>query len=76
MVACNFHIDDAVRGRVMALWIMGFGGTVPLGLLAAGAIAGASSVRAVVLGGAAVALLITLGAWLRDPTKKESDSSQ
>ena len=22
-------LDDAVRGKVMALWIMGFGGTVP-----------------------------------------------
>ena len=30
------HVDDAVRGRVMALWIMGFGGTVPVGVLIAG----------------------------------------
>ena len=33
------HLDDAVRGRVMALWIMAFGGTVPLGTLAAGPLA-------------------------------------
>jgi MFS family permease len=30
------HLPNEVRGRVMALWIMGFGGTVPLGVLAAG----------------------------------------
>jgi len=30
------EIDDAVRGKVMALWIMGFGGTVPFGGLAGG----------------------------------------
>ena len=28
--ALQAHIADEVRGRVMALWIMGFGGTVPL----------------------------------------------
>jgi predicted MFS family arabinose efflux permease len=30
------YLHDEVRGRVMALWIMGFGGTVPLGVLLAG----------------------------------------
>ena len=34
--ALQQHLDDAVRGRVMALWMMGFGGTVPIGLLAFG----------------------------------------
>ncbi|MEZ5204989.1 MAG: MFS transporter [Acidimicrobiales bacterium] len=29
-------LDDAIRGKVMALWIMGFGGTVPFGGLAGG----------------------------------------
>ncbi len=29
-------LEDAVRGKVMALWIMGFGGTVPFGGLAGG----------------------------------------
>ncbi|HEY2429814.1 MAG TPA: MFS transporter, partial [Acidimicrobiales bacterium] len=37
--ALQEHLDDAVRGRVMALWMMGFGGTVPLGLLAFGKLA-------------------------------------
>ena len=30
------HLPDEQRGRVMALWIMGFGGTVPLGVLLTG----------------------------------------
>lgn len=30
------EIEDAVRGKVMALWIMGFGGVVPFGGLAGG----------------------------------------
>jgi MFS family permease len=61
------HVADEVRGRVMALWIMGFGGTVPIGLLVGGALASATSVRAVVLAGAAVALVIGTAAWLWAP---------
>jgi MFS family permease len=30
------QLDDSVRGKVMALWIMGFGGTVPFGGMAGG----------------------------------------
>ena len=33
------HVDNAVRGRVMALWIMGFGGAVGIGALAWGPVA-------------------------------------
>lgn len=66
--ALQAHIGDEVRGRVMALWIMGFGGTVPLGLLVAGSLATATSVRAVILGGAAIALLIGVYAWVRAPS--------
>ncbi len=65
--ALQAHIADEVRGRVMALWIMGFGGTVPLGLLVGGAIASATSVAAVVVGGAVAALAIGIVAWLRAP---------
>ncbi len=54
------HLDESVRGRVMALWIMGFGGTVPIGLLAGGFIADRTSVTAVVLGGAAMAMVLAL----------------
>jgi MFS family permease len=59
------HLPDAVRGRVMALWIMGFGGTVPLGLLVAGPLAEAFSITAVVLYGAVAAVGLALYADLR-----------
>jgi MFS family permease len=52
------HVDDAVRGRVMALWIMGFGGTVPLGVLLAGPVAAATSITFVLLVGAVVAIAL------------------
>jgi predicted MFS family arabinose efflux permease len=52
------HLPDAVRGRVMALWMMAFGGTVPVGVLVAGQVADLTSITAVVLAGAVVALLL------------------
>jgi sugar phosphate permease len=57
------NLADHLRGRVMALWIMAFGGTVPIGVLAAGAVATHTSITAVVLFGAAVALVL---AWYAD----------
>ena len=54
------HLEESVRGRVMALWIMGFGGTVPLGLLVGGFVADRASVTAVVLVGAASAAFLAL----------------
>src|SRR3954462_5372917 len=56
------HLDDKVRGRVMALYMMGFGGTIPLGLLVAGPIATHTSITAVVVGGAFVAMLLAANA--------------
>jgi MFS family permease len=51
-------LADHERGRVMALWIMGFGGTVPIGNLLAGPLIEATSVTAVLLGGAACSLAL------------------
>lgn len=59
------RLDDSNRGRVMALWIMGFGGTVPIGNLIAGPIIEATNITAVVLAGAAIALGL---AWYADLT--------
>jgi MFS family permease len=53
------HLRDEIRGRVMALWIMGFGGTVPLGVLIAGPFTKDYS-TAVLLLGAAWALVLAL----------------
>jgi MFS family permease len=52
------HVDDAVRGRVIALWIMGFGGTVPVGVLLGGVVAQATSITAVLVFGAAAAVVL------------------
>jgi MFS family permease len=49
------HLRDEVRGRVMALWIMAFGGTVPLGVLVGGYAVRVASLTTVLLIGAFVA---------------------
>ena len=51
-------LDDAVRGKVMALWIMGFGGTVPFGGLLGGWFIERRSIEAMVLVGAVVAVTL------------------
>jgi MFS family permease len=65
------RLEDSVRGRVMALWIMGFGGTVGLGNLIAGRIIDATSVTAVLLVNAVVALFLTWYADVRTPADAE-----
>jgi MFS family permease len=54
------HLDDSVRGRVMALWIMAFGGMVPVGVLVAGFVVNVASITAVLFFGVGAALLL---AW-------------
>lgn len=58
-------LDDRVRGKVMALWIMGFGGTVPFGGLLGGWFAELTSITVMVAAGAAVALALGLLVPLR-----------
>lgn len=53
------RLDDANRGRVMAIWIMAFGGTVPIGNLAFGPVIEITSITTVMLIGAAVALALS-----------------
>ncbi len=52
-------IDDAVRGRVMALWTMSFGGVVPLANLVAGPLIELTSVTTVLLVGALAAAALS-----------------
>jgi predicted MFS family arabinose efflux permease len=68
------QVDDRVRGRVMALWVMCFGGTVPIGGLIAGPVIEATSVTAVMLVGAATAALLGLYAYLftTEPTGRRA----
>ncbi|MBA2607586.1 MAG: MFS transporter [Actinobacteria bacterium] len=60
------HLDHVVRGRVMSLWIMGFGGTVPIGLLAGGWLADHTSVSTVLTVGAVMALVLAATIDLRE----------
>ncbi len=46
------YLRDDVRGRVMALWIMGFGGTVPIGVLVAGPFTRSYSTEVLMIGAA------------------------
>ncbi len=49
-------LEDAVRGKVMALWIMGFGGTVPFGGLLGGWAIEQVGIEPVIVFGALVAI--------------------
>ena len=60
------HLTDEIRGRVMALWIMSFGGTVPIGVWAGGRVVGVSSITTVLVGGAAWAAVLSV---LADPAR-------
>lgn len=64
------HLSHVVRGRVMSLWIMGFGGTVPLGLLAGGWIADHTSVSTVLVAGAVIAMVLAVTIDLRQKDER------
>ena len=61
------RVDNEQRGRVTALWLMGFGGTVPVGSLLAGPAIEATSATTVLLVGAAAALVLFFYARLDAP---------
>jgi MFS family permease len=60
------HVDNAVRGRVAALWVLSFGGAVPIANIIAGPIVEATSLTAVMLFGAAAAMGLAVYARLPD----------
>jgi MFS family permease len=53
------NLRDTERAAVMPLWFMAFGGTVPIGNLIFGPIVDAIGARPVLIGGAAVALVLS-----------------
>jgi MFS family permease len=71
--AMQARLQDAVRGRVLALWIMGFGGTVALGNLIAGPVVDAVGITAVLIFGAGVAFLLAWYADVREPLAQPGD---
>jgi MFS family permease len=59
------RVADHERGRVMALWFMAFGGTVPIGNLIFAPVMDAIGARWVLLGGAVWALFLARWSDLR-----------
>lgn len=59
------HLEDEIRGRIMAIWIMSFGGTVPIGVYAGGLMISAlgMTISQVMFVGVAAAALL---AWYCD----------
>jgi predicted MFS family arabinose efflux permease len=60
------------RGRVMAIWIMAFGGTVPIGNMVAGRVIDVLGITPVLLFGAAVALALVFYARLSEAQAKQA----
>jgi MFS family permease len=67
------HLDNSERGRVMALWIMGFGGLVPVGVLIAGGVENLTSITAVILAGAVWAVVLALWSNPKILRKRSAD---
>jgi predicted MFS family arabinose efflux permease len=61
------RVGNEQRGRVTALWLMGFGGTVPVGNLLAGPLIEATSPTTVLLVGAVASLALAVYARLDAP---------
>ncbi|HEY1653205.1 MAG TPA: MFS transporter [Acidimicrobiales bacterium] len=61
------RLAEHVRGRVMALWMMGFGGTVGVGNLLIGPVVASIGITDVLLFGAVVALALAWYADVRPP---------
>ncbi|HXY26769.1 MAG TPA: MFS transporter [Acidimicrobiales bacterium] len=66
------RLHESVRGRVLALWMMGFGGTVGLGNLLIGPVVAAVGITDVLLFGAAVALVLAWYADVRNPPEVQA----
>jgi MFS family permease len=60
------RLTEAVRGRVMAVWVMAFGGTVAVGALFSGSLVELTSITTLMLCGAVVAVLLIPFADLHD----------
>lgn len=73
--AFQSRLADHERGRAMALWMMGFGGTVSLANVAYGPVISRVGMTPVTLFGAGVALLLAWYADLRPPDQRESSSA-
>lgn len=61
----QLHLADEIRGRIMALWLLSFGGVIPINNLLSGPLVELTSASAVLLLGALAAAVIGLVVRLR-----------
>ena len=54
------HVDSSIRGRVAAIWVLSFGGMIPIANLVAGRVVEATSLDAVLLAGAVAAVVLAV----------------
>jgi len=71
--AFQSRLADHERGRVMALWMMGFGGTVSLANIAFGPLVDEIGMTPVMLAGGGISLLLAWYADLRAPEPDVAD---
>jgi MFS family permease len=62
-------VDDSIRGRIMGLWALTFGASLPLGALFAGTVAESTSPAFTLRLGAAVLAVSALVLWWRLPPR-------
>jgi uncharacterized membrane protein YfcA len=62
-------VDDRMRGRIMGIWAVAFGGSVPLGSFLAGFVARAISPFLTVALFATVLLVVSLIVYFRRPVE-------
>ena len=67
------HVDSTIRGRVAAIWVLSFGGVVPIANLAGGRFAEATSVGLLMMIGVVSAVM--LGLFFRVQTGEVVDES-
>lgn len=70
----QWTVPDALRGRVMGVWGLVFGGGLPLGSVTLGAIAEQFGVRVAFVLGASVCLIVSVVVFLRMPPRQGTEA--
>ncbi len=69
----QLRVHDDVRGRVMGLWMMAWAGLVPVGGLIGGVVIDSVGMTAVLLAGAAMAVVLAAVVDLREPDAQATE---
>ncbi|HEX5136204.1 MAG TPA: MFS transporter [Planctomycetota bacterium] len=65
-------VEDRIRGRVMGIWAVAFGGSLPLGAFLAGAVAEATSPYFTIAASASLLIVCSLVVYARLPRRRQS----